>query len=239
MYSAFDDDLIRLRKVGGVTVAELFHGPTLSFKDLALQFLGALLEILGSRREKHYKVVVATSGDTGSAAMAALKGKENVSVYVLYPAHGVSLIQELQMTTSASPSSFALAVDGSFDDCQQLVKDLFSRGNIPNMTAMNSINIARVLAQVVYYVYIYLHSTEQLEEISVSVPTGNFGNVLVPSTVGRLVRQADGSPNPAANAGDQRERRTSPVLPDWGVRTETDSDENYLPVNGYTGSVEL
>lgn len=177
-YSSFDDDIIKVREVQGIWVAELFHGKTMSFKDLALGFLGELMDLLGSRRDKHYNVVVATSGDTGSAAMAALADKHNADIYVLYPHNCISPLQELQMTTQTSPNLHSLAVQGTFDDCQSLVKSLFSNQTIPNLTAMNSINIARVLVQIVYYFYLYFRCTEKMEEVAFTVPTGNFGNVL-------------------------------------------------------------
>lgn len=177
-YSSYDDDIIKVREVQGVVVAELFHGKTMSFKDLALGLLGEIVELMGSRRDKHYNVVVATSGDTGSAAMAALAGKTNADVYVLYPHNGISPIQELQMTAQSAPNLHTLPIHGSFDDCQSLVKSLFASQSIPCLTAMNSINIARVLAQMVYYFFLYFKCTEKLEEVAFAVPTGNFGNVL-------------------------------------------------------------
>jgi threonine synthase len=177
-YSSYDEDILKVKEVQGVMVAELFHGKTMSFKDLALGLVGEIVELMGSRRDKHYNVVVATSGDTGSAAMAALAGKNNADVYVLYPHEGISPIQELQMTSQSAPNLHCVAVRGSFDDCQSLVKSLFAAQSIPSLTAMNSINIARVLVQMVYYFYLYLKCTEKLEEVAFSVPTGNFGNVL-------------------------------------------------------------
>jgi len=177
-YSSYDDDIIKVKEVQGIMVAELFHGKTMSFKDLALGLLGEVMELMGSRNDKHYNVVVATSGDTGSAAMAALAGKNNADVYVLYPHNCISPIQELQMTSQSAPNLHCVPIHGSFDDCQSLVKSLFASHSIPSLTAMNSINIARVLFQMVYYFFLYFKCTEKLEEVAFAVPTGNFGNVL-------------------------------------------------------------
>jgi threonine synthase len=159
-------------------VQELFHGPTLAFKDIALQLVGRLFDhVLGARSER-VTIVGATSGDTGSAAMDALAGCDHVDVVILYPYGRTSDVQRRQMTTLDAPNVHAVAVDGTFDDCQDLVKAMF--GDVEfrqrhRLSAVNSINWARVLAQVVYYVT----ASEALAAPPVfSVPTGNFGNVL-------------------------------------------------------------
>ena len=162
----------------GHQLMELFHGPTLAFKDVALQLLGRLFDhILSSRGEK-VTIVGATSGDTGSAAIDGVKNCAHVNIVILYPKGRVSDVQRRQMTTVDSPNVRTVAIDGTFDDCQDLVKAMFNHAEFRqahNLSAVNSINWARVMAQVVYYV----EATRQLGgPIDVTVPTGNFGNVL-------------------------------------------------------------
>ena len=161
----------------GHQLMELFHGPTLAFKDVALQLLGRLFDhILSSRGEK-VTIVGATSGDTGSAAIDGVKNCALVDIVILYPKGRVSDVQRRQMTTVDSPNVRTVAIDGTFDDCQDLVKAMFNHTEFRdahNLSAVNSINWARVMAQVVYYV----EATRQLGgPIDVTVPTGNFGNV--------------------------------------------------------------
>ena len=162
----------------GHQLMELFHGPTLAFKDVALQLLGRLFDhILSSRGEK-VTIVGATSGDTGSAAIDGVKNCAHVDIVILYPKGRVSDVQRRQMTTVDSPNVRTVAIDGTFDDCQDLVKAMFNHTEFReahNLSAVNSINWARVMAQVVYYV----EATRKLGgPIDVTVPTGNFGNVL-------------------------------------------------------------
>jgi threonine synthase len=162
----------------GHQLMELFHGPTLAFKDVALQLLGRLFDhILSSRGEK-VTIVGATSGDTGSAAIDGVKNCAHVDIVILYPKGRVSDVQRRQMTTVNSQNVRTVAIDGTFDDCQDLVKAMFNHTEFRkthNLSAVNSINWARVMAQVVYYV----EATRQLGgPIDVTVPTGNFGNVL-------------------------------------------------------------
>ena len=158
---------------------ELFHGPTLAFKDMALQVVGRLFDhVLGARGER-VTIVGATSGDTGSAAIDAVAGRHNVDIVMLYPLGRVSEVQRLQMTTSDAPNVHAVAVEGTFDDCQDLVKAMFNDAAFRQrhqLSAVNSINWARVMAQIVYYA-----TTAALlgdRRVSFAVPTGNFGNVL-------------------------------------------------------------
>ncbi|HEX6237839.1 MAG TPA: threonine synthase [Acidimicrobiales bacterium] len=161
----------------GLCVVELFHGPTLAFKDVALQLVGRLFDAELSRRGERATVVVATSGDTGSAAIAACVGRPNLDVVVLHPAGRISDVQRRQMTTVDAPNVHNVAVEGTFDDCQDLVKALFADGRLRErvgLSAMNSINWGRVAAQVVYYVT----ATAATGPCEVAVPTGNFGNVL-------------------------------------------------------------
>ena len=162
----------------GHHLMELFHGPTLAFKDVALQLLGRLFDHILTARNERVMIVGATSGDTGSAAIDGVKNCENVDIVILYPHGRVSDVQRRQMTTVDSPNVHTVAVEGTFDDCQDLVKAMFNDNafrNTHNLSAVNSINWARVMAQIVYYVA----ATERLGgTIDVSVPTGNFGNVL-------------------------------------------------------------
>ncbi|KAI2473444.1 threonine synthase [Annulohypoxylon bovei var. microspora] len=173
---------------------ELFHGPTFAFKDVALQFLGNLFEYFLVRKNEgktgsdrhHLTVVGATSGDTGSAAIYGLRGKKDVSVFILHPKGRVSPIQEAQMTTVLDANVHNLAVTATFDDCQDIVKALFADADINstlNLGAVNSINWARILAQIVYYFYSYfsLAKTTGLalgEKVRYVVPSGNFGDIL-------------------------------------------------------------
>jgi threonine synthase len=161
----------------GQWLAELFHGPTLAFKDVALQLVGRLFDhVLGARGE-HVTIVGATSGDTGSAAIEAVHGCANVDIVILYPEGGPSEVQRRQMTTVDAPNVRAVAVEGTFDDCQDLVKAMFNDAPFRarmRLSAVNSINWARVMAQVVYYV---TTARALRAPVTACVPTGNFGNV--------------------------------------------------------------
>jgi threonine synthase len=159
---------------------ELFHGPTLAFKDYALQLVGPLFDHVLSRRQERVTIVGATSGDTGSAAIEALRDRDTVDVFILYPEGRVSEVQRRQMTTVPSTNVHALAIEGTFDDCQDLVKAMFADGQFRsahNLSAVNSINFARVMAQVAYYVAAALALGAPDRAVSFAVPTGNFGNV--------------------------------------------------------------
>jgi len=157
---------------------ELFHGPTLAFKDVALQLIGQLFDYVLTQRNQRVMIVGATSGDTGSAAIDGVKGCKNVDIVILYPNGRVSDVQRRQMTTITSPNVHTVAVDGTFDDCQDLVKAMFNDApfrEANSLSAVNSINWARVMAQTVYY-FMALETLGR--SASFSVPTGNFGNVL-------------------------------------------------------------
>ena len=162
----------------GHKLMELFHGPTLAFKDVALQLLGRIFDHILTERNEKVMIVGATSGDTGSAAIDGVKDCANVEIVILYPKGRVSDVQRRQMTTIDSPNVRTVAIDGTFDDCQDLVKAMFNDAPFRekhNLSAVNSINWARVMAQVVYYV----EATRRLSgPIDITVPTGNFGNVL-------------------------------------------------------------
>jgi threonine synthase len=166
---------------------ELFHGPTLAFKDVALQLLGRLFEHILKRRGERITVVGATSGDTGSAAIEACRDRENVTIFMLHPAGRVSEVQRRQMTTVPSANVINIAVEGTFDDCQALVKAMFNdhafRDRL-NLAAVNSINWARVLAQVVYYFQSALALGNR--PIDFAVPTGNFGDVFAGYVAARM-----------------------------------------------------
>lgn len=161
-------------------VLELFHGSTLAFKDFALQFLGRLLGYILETRQQKVVVIGATSGDTGSAAIAGCAGRGQMDIVILHPHGRVSEVQRRQMTTIADKNVHNLAVDGTFDDCQDIVKALFNDAEFRakhHLTAVNSINWARILAQVVYYFYAALALGAPTRPVSFSVPTGNFGDI--------------------------------------------------------------
>jgi len=168
---------------------ELYHGPTLAFKDLALQCLGRLFDDILAARGQTVTIVGATSGDTGSAAIEAVRDRENVRIFMLHPKGRVSEVQRRQMTSVMAPNVFNIAVEGNFDDCQALVKDLFN--DLPfrdevNLSAVNSINWARVMAQVVYYFHAALSLGGPERPVAFSVPTGNFGDVFAGYVAARM-----------------------------------------------------
>ncbi|NBB79175.1 MAG: threonine synthase [Verrucomicrobia bacterium] len=171
-------------------VLELFHGPTLAFKDFALQFLGNLYESQIARTKGRISVLGATSGDTGAAAIHGLLGKEDVTTFILYPDGRISPLQERQMTCTGSDNVFPLAIQGSFDDAQTAMKTVFEDREFAEavgLSAVNSINLARILAQCVYYLWAYFRLPEGVRsEVTFVVPTGNFGNVLAGWLVQRM-----------------------------------------------------
>lgn len=164
----------------GVYILELFHGVTLAFKDVALQFLGNLFEYILKERNERLTIVGATSGDTGSAAIHGVRGKSGISIFILHPYGKTSPVQALQMTSVLDENVHNIAVDGTFDDCQDIVKALMGDLEFKqkySLGAVNSINWARVLAQVVYYVYAWLRVAMPGQKVVFSVPTGNFGDI--------------------------------------------------------------
>ncbi len=176
-YSNFNTkDVVAIKKIDNINLLELYHGPTLAFKDIALQAIGLIYEALDLNKKK-INIIVATSGDTGSAAIAALKGKKNINLFVLHPHEKISNIQRKIMTTCDSENIFNIAVKGNFDDCQRIVKQMFNdekfREEI-NMSGVNSINWARIIFQIVYYFYAYFKFSTN---VNFSVPTGNFGDI--------------------------------------------------------------
>ena len=176
----YGSEVAPLQRVDGRYLLRLDQGPTLAFKDVALQFLGEAFEAILKRDGGRINVVAATSGDTGSAAIAGLKGREGIAIFVMHPRGRIAPLQELQMTTELSPNVHNLAVEGTFDDCQLLMKSLsrdleFKRRHA--IGAVNSVNWARILAQMVYYFAAYLQLDPPAKPI-MAVPTGNFGNIL-------------------------------------------------------------
>lgn len=168
---------------------ELFHGPTLAFKDVALQLLGLLFERFLSTRETHRTIVGATSGDTGSAAIDAVAGRAKVDIFMLHPEGRVSDVQRRQMTTVLAPNVHNIAIKGSFDDAQALVKRMFNDADFAgrfDLSAVNSINWARLVAQVVYYVYAAVRLGAPERAVAFSVPTGNFGDVFAGYVAARM-----------------------------------------------------
>ena len=181
-YSSFrDEEITPLVDMGkGLYLLELFHGPTLAFKDVALQLVGKLFDHELKRQGKRVTIVGATSGDTGSAAIEACRDKENIEMVILHPAGRVSEIQRRQMTTVRAENIHNVAIQGTFDDCQDLVKAMFADHDFRNrmqLSAINSINWARVMAQIVYFVVAAERLGGRKSPIAFSVPTGNFGNV--------------------------------------------------------------
>lgn len=182
-YSAFTHpEITPVVKKGPIHVLELFHGPTLAFKDVALQLLGNLFEYILAQTGGKMNILGATSGDTGSAAIYGVRGKERIHIFILHPYKRVSLIQELQMTTVEDANVFNLAIRGTFDDGQAIVKSIFSDIAFKDrfhLGAVNSINWARIVAQIVYYVYAWLRlsGSTGAGPVDFSVPTGNFGDI--------------------------------------------------------------
>ena len=178
-YSTFrEKEVVKISSVGELKLLELFHGPTLAFKDIAMQFIGNLYEYYLSKNDKKINIIVATSGDTGAAAIDAIKGKSNLNIFVLHPNNRISSVQRKIMTTVEETNVFNIAIDGNFDDCQNIVKEMFSDLDFSksiNMSGVNSINWARIITQAVYYFYSYFKLEKDI--VSFSVPTGNFGDV--------------------------------------------------------------
>jgi threonine synthase len=182
-YASFDTEkVVPIVHQGPLHIMELFHGPTLAFKDVALQFLGNIFEYLLEKNDSVMNILGATSGDTGSAAIYGVRGKKRINIFILHPHERVSKVQEKQMTTVTDSNVFNIAIRGTFDDGQAIVKTIFNDLDFKekqHLGAINSINWARVLAQVVYYVYACLHisSHESDKATDFSVPTGNFGDI--------------------------------------------------------------
>ena len=179
-YSNFrSNDVVKISNLGSLKVLELFHGPTLAFKDIAMQLIGNFYQYHLGRDQKKINIIVATSGDTGAAAIDALKAKSNLNVFVLHPNNKISPVQRKLMTIHEDNNVFNIAVEGNFDDCQNLVKAMFNDKKFSkaiNMSGVNSINWARIIAQSVYYFYAYFKAGNG-KPLSFCVPTGNFGDI--------------------------------------------------------------
>ncbi|MFD0673267.1 threonine synthase [Cohnella sp. GCM10027633] len=183
-YATFrDPEVTPVRKINDrLHVLELFHGPTFAFKDVALQFLGNLYSYVSRQNNSIIHILGATSGDTGASAIEGVRGKEGIRICILHPHQKVSKVQELQMTTVDDANVLNLSVHGTFDDCQRIIKELFADVSFKHkyhLRAINSINIARILAQTVYYFYAYFRLARQGVKgaVNFSVPTGNFGDI--------------------------------------------------------------
>ena len=180
-FAAFDHpQVVPIADFGEYRMLELFHGPTLSFKDVALQILGRLFEHILRVRRGRLNIMCATSGDTGSAAIHGVRGRAGINIFVLYPKGRVSVLQERQMTAVPDANVHCLAVEGSFDDCQAILKTVFGDADFKRdyaLGAVNSMNWARVLAQMSYYIHTALRAGAAGDGAVFSVPTGNFGNI--------------------------------------------------------------
>ena len=195
-YASFDHpDVCPLVQLDdGLHLMELFHGPTLAFKDIAMQVVGRLFDHELGRRKQRATIVGATSGDTGSAAMEAVRGSEHVDIVVLFPHGRTSEVQRRQMTTLTDDNVHAVAIEGTFDDCQDLVKAMFGAEPFRerhSLAAVNSINWARVMVQVVYYVWAVQQLGRGALPTTFCVPTGNFGNVFAGHVAARMGLNVD------------------------------------------------
>ncbi len=228
-------------------VQELFHGPTLAFKDVALQLVGAMFDHVLASRSERVTIVGATSGDTGSAAIDGVAGCEHVDIVILYPYGRTSDVQRRQMTTVDQPNVHAVAVEGTFDDCQDLVKAMFN--DVPfrernRLSAVNSINWARVMAQTVYYVI----AAEALTgPVTFSVPTGNFGNVLsgwiaremgAPISDFVIASNTNDILTRFVNDGDMTTRDVVPTLsPSMDIQVSSNFERLLFEMNGRDGGL--
>ena len=175
-YQSFDEGIVSITEIGENQLLNLFHGPTLAFKDYAMCLLAKIYELYLRKKNQKLVIVGATSGDTGSAAIHAFKGIQNIDIFILHPHNATSVFQRKQMTTSGADNVFNIALEGSFDDCQTLVKKTFNDQDLNTkyqFTAINSINWFRILPQSIYYAWAYLnHNIDNFV-----VPSGNFGNI--------------------------------------------------------------
>ncbi len=226
---------------------ELFHGPTLAFKDIALQLVGRLFDHVLAERNERITIVGATSGDTGSAAIDGVKACANVDIVIMYPTGRTSDVQRRQMTTVDSPNVHAIAIDGTFDDCQDLVKAMFGDAAFRDelrLSAVNSINWARVMAQIVYYV---TASRALAGPITACVPTGNFGNVLsgwIARRMGAPIADFIVATNSNdiltrfVNDGDMSTRVVIPTLsPSMDIQVSSNFERLLFEINGRDGGL--
>jgi threonine synthase len=173
-------NIVKIKKIGEINLLELFHGPTLAFKDIAMQVIGNMYEKILKKNNLEINIIVATSGDTGAAAISAIKDRSNMKIFVLHPENKISEVQRKFMTTVNSKNVFNIALAGNFDVCQDFVKLMFANKDFSsfiNMSGVNSINWARIAIQIVYYFFSYFKIANKNEKINFSVPTGNFGDI--------------------------------------------------------------
>jgi len=173
-------DVVAIKKLKKMNLLELFHGPTLAFKDIAMQVIGNMYEKILKKDNLKINIVVATSGDTGAAAINAIRDRKNMKIFVLHPDNKISEVQRKFMTTVSSDNVFNIALAGNFDECQKFVKSMFADkdfSKLINMSGVNSINWLRIVVQIVYYFFSYFKVVNGNEKINFSVPTGNFGDV--------------------------------------------------------------
>ncbi len=229
---------------------ELFHGPTLAFKDVALQLLGLLFEEFLAREDGSLTIVGATSGDTGSAAIDAVAGLDRVEIFMLHPKGRVSDVQRRQMTTVRAPNVHNIAIDGSFDDAQAMVKRIFADRDVTDthrIGAVNSINWARLMAQVVYYFWSALRLGAPARQVAFSVPTGNFGDVFagyVAARVGLPVERLIVATNVndilhrALSRGDYSVGNVTPTAaPSMDIQVSSNFERLLFDLEGRDGSV--
>ena len=233
----------------GHHMLELFHGPTLAFKDFAMQLIGQLFQLALARSGNRVTILGATSGDTGSAAIEAFRGLPNVDVFIMYPHGRVSEVQRRQMSTPADANVHALAVDGSFDDCQARLKDLFNDHDFRDgvgLAGVNSINWARVLAQIVYYFTAAASLGAPAREVDFTVPTGNFGDILAGSIakamglpIGRLVVATNQNDilHRALTTGEYRVGETQPsISPSMDIQVSSNFERALWQAYGRDGA---
>ena len=173
-------DIVSIKKLDNLDLLELFHGPTLAFKDIAMQVIGNMYEKILKKNNLKINIVVATSGDTGAAAIDAIKDKQNMKIFVLHPNNKISKVQRKFMTTVNSSNVFNIALATNFDECQKFIKLMFADkkfSNSINISGVNSINWSRIIIQIIYYFFSYFKTAKSGEKINFSVPTGNFGDI--------------------------------------------------------------
>ena len=174
------EEIVSIKKLNKLNLLELYHGPTLAFKDIAMQVIGNMYELILEKNNLNINIVVATSGDTGAAAISAIKNRKNMKIFVLHPNNKISEIQRKFMTTVDSKNVFNIAIEGNFDECQKLVKSMFADKGFNEtikMSGVNSINWARIVVQIVYYFFSYFKIAKGNKKINFCVPTGNFGDI--------------------------------------------------------------
>ena len=173
-------NVVEIKKIGKLNLLELFHGPTLAFKDIAMQVIGNMYEKILKKNNKKINVIVATSGDTGAAAIHAIKNRNNMKIFVLHPKNKISEVQRKFMTTANSKNVFNIALQSNFDECQKFIKSMLEDKNFSSsasLTGVNSINWARIVMQIVYYFFSYFKVSKDEKRVNFSVPTGNFGDI--------------------------------------------------------------